>query len=164
MLAANEKEKRKSIFAPVFVFQRGRSHFLVGGVSLNRNEPQYNKIVLTTCKGKNNVTTSSTSNPQYLHHASCDTYYNESTKAVVEFGPESGIYMMFGYQGCCKQENGWIPAMEHESLSIGSHLLLEDAKNGIFLAPSTADVECRNPCSTCIIVFPTCLDMDCAWR
>ena len=87
---------------------------LVSTVKKQRTDNRTRRSLLVK-DDKNNVT----SNPQYLHHASCDTYYNESTKAVVEFGPESGIYTMFGYQGCCKQENGWIPAMDPKVFPMG---------------------------------------------
>lgn len=53
--------------------------------------------------GKNNIT----SNPQLWHHGPCNIYFNESTKRLVEAGPDSIIYKYFQYEGCCSKESGW---------------------------------------------------------
>ena len=52
-------------------------------------------------------------NPQKHHHAPCSAYFNDETKALLENGPESFIYQMFGYKGCC--DIGRIAAMEEST-------------------------------------------------
>ena len=52
---------------------------------------------------KNNIT----GNPQLGHHAPCNVYFNESTKKMVETGPESVIYRYFHYQSCCSKDYRW---------------------------------------------------------
>ena len=48
-------------------------------------------------KDKNDVI----GNPQELHHAPCETYFNEESMKMVE-DKDSIVYEIFGYEGCCK--------------------------------------------------------------
>ena len=53
-----------------------------------------------------------TGNPQLWHHGPCNIYFNESTKRLVEAGPDSIIYKYFQYEGCCSKESGWAGTKE----------------------------------------------------
>ena len=114
---------------------------LVSTVEKKQNHDQARRF-LPSKTGKNDVT----GNPQHLHHASCDTYFDPSTKAMIEFGPEAGIYKMFAYQGCCKKENGWMPIMKHKRFSYSSFSYELKDSNGIASSGPVATEGGTVPC------------------